>query len=423
MFTRVEALNYRCLRDVSVPLSRFHVLVGPNASGKTTFLDVIGFMRDLVSEDIDAALAKRTQNPAELLFGRSGDRFELAVEARIPKPLIDRQADENGLAFDAIRYEIAIGFDETHRQFEFKAEQCLLLKAPSPPSVRKSEFPASRTVRTSLLHTARRRSEKVVLKKNPSGNDSFNNEFSPSPSKGWSPSFKLGSHKSALRFLPADEEVAPTTLWFRQLLATGIQPIVLNSTALREPSQPSKAKGFLPDGSNLPWVVARFRQERPDDFRDWIAHLRTALPELSDIESVEQPWNRFAYLVFHYENDLKVPSWFVSDGTLRLVALTLLAHLNEEQGVYLVEEPENGIHPQAISAVCDSLSSAYGAQVLLATHSAIILNGVDAADVLCFAKGEGGATNIVAGSEHPNLVQWKGGVSLGTLFASGVLGR
>ena len=41
MFTLIEALNYRCLRYVRQPLGDFRVLVGPNASGKTTFLDVV----------------------------------------------------------------------------------------------------------------------------------------------------------------------------------------------------------------------------------------------------------------------------------------------------------------------------------------------------------------------------------------------
>ena len=50
MLTRVEALNFRCLRYVSRPLDRFHVLVGPNASGKTTFLDVVGFVIRLLNE-------------------------------------------------------------------------------------------------------------------------------------------------------------------------------------------------------------------------------------------------------------------------------------------------------------------------------------------------------------------------------------
>ena len=47
MITLVEALNYRCLRYISRPLQPFHVLVGPNASGKTTFLDVVGLLSTL----------------------------------------------------------------------------------------------------------------------------------------------------------------------------------------------------------------------------------------------------------------------------------------------------------------------------------------------------------------------------------------
>ena len=37
MIRRIEALNYRCLRYVNQPLQDFHVLVGPNASGKEHF--------------------------------------------------------------------------------------------------------------------------------------------------------------------------------------------------------------------------------------------------------------------------------------------------------------------------------------------------------------------------------------------------
>lgn len=41
MIRLVEALHYRCLRYVRQPLDDFQVLVGPNASGKSTFLDVL----------------------------------------------------------------------------------------------------------------------------------------------------------------------------------------------------------------------------------------------------------------------------------------------------------------------------------------------------------------------------------------------
>ena len=112
-----------------------------------------------------------------------------------------------------------------------------------------------------------------------------------------------------------------------------------------------------------------------------------------------------------------------SDGTLRLLALTLLAYIPELSGVYLIEEPENGIHPRAVEAMFQSLSSVYGSQILLATHSPVILSLVDPAHLLCFAKTRDGATDIVLGSNHPALKEWRGETNLSVLFASGVLGN
>lgn len=69
----------------------------------------------------------------------------------------------------------------------------------------------------------------------------------------------------------------------------------------------------------------------------------------------------------------EVPSWIVTDGTLRLLALALPAYLTEFDGIYLIEEPQNGIHPKAVATMIQSLSSVYKAQILLATHSSVIL--------------------------------------------------
>jgi predicted ATPase len=180
-------------------------------------------------------------------------------------------------------------------------------------------------------------------------------------------------------------------------------------------------RGFKPDGSNLPWVVAELMKS-PDRFKRWLGHLRTALPEIEDIQTIEREDDKHRYLVLCYRGGLKVPSWTASDGTLRLLALTLPAYLPDFRGVYLIEEPENGIHPGAVEAVFQSLSSVYDAQILLATHSPVILSQAHADKVLCFKKTDAGATDIVLGSEHPRLRDWKGQPNLSVLFAGGVLG-
>lgn len=421
MITLIEALNYRCLRYVSRPLKPFHVLVGPNASGKTTFLDVVSFLQDLVSEGLEAALENRTNNPQDLLFRREGDILELAVEASIPKDLRQRTARPD---LDTARYEVAIGFDETERQFEFKSEQFLIKKGAEHQSspLQRSLFPASFGSPDTLITPRHERDKRMVVSKVSDGNDNFYSESYNRPGKGWAPAFRLGSMRSALGNLPADERALPVATWFKEHLTSGVQSFVLNSREIRRPSPPTRVSGFLPDGSNLPWVVDRLQHDSPEDFCYWIEHLRTALPELRGITTFERPEDRHRYMLYEYDGGLRIPSWLVSDGTLRLTALTLPAYLHGLQGIFLIEEPENGIHPGAVATAFDSLSSMYDAQILLASHSTVVLNSAVIDDVLCFAKDENGATDIVLGTEHPMLREWQGEVPLGSLLASGVLG-
>ncbi len=221
--------------------------------------------------------------------------------------------------------------------------------------------------------------------------------------------------------LPADTESFPASTWFRDLLERGVQTFVLNSQVIRQPSPPGLGRRFQPDGSNLPWVVAQLRNE-PERFGRWLEHVRTALEDIRDIQTVERPEDKHRYLVVEYANGAIVPSWLVSDGTLRLLALTIPAYLPKLEGTFLIEEPENGIHPRAIETVIQSLSSMYDSQVLVATHSPVALNMLESRNVLCFAKDAEGATDIVFGDRHPALREWKKGEpDLGVLFASGIL--
>jgi predicted ATPase len=200
-----------------------------------------------------------------------------------------------------------------------------------------------------------------------------------------------------------------------------VQSLVLNSLFIRQASPPGQVRGFKPDGSNLPWVIEDLRRSK-ERFADWIAHLQTALPDLEDIQTIDREDDRHRYLLLCYRGGLKVPSWTASDGTLRLLALTLPAYLPDFRGIYLIEEPENGIHPRAIEPLFQSLSSAYDAQILVATHSPVILSAAQPEQVLCFKKTDEGASDIVSGREHPALQQWRRDIDLGSLFAAGVLG-
>jgi predicted ATPase len=419
MIRRIEALNFRCLRDISLDLGPFHVLVGPNANGKTTFLDTVAFLGRLVSDGLDAAVEERTENFQDLVWGRSGHRFELAIEIDIPGERRERLADAT---CDTLRYEVAIGLREQSNETAILAEKSLLKKREARSVEPRTLFPMEPEPRGTIVTAKAGKGSRTIVNKVPGGNDNFYSEAYQEAGKGWTVAFKLGPRRSALGNLPEDESKFPATTWLKQLLTEGVQPFVLNSLLMRKPSPPGQGRRFKPDGSNLPWVVDDLERRSPDRFNDWIAHIRTALPDFESIRTIERPEDRHRYLVLRYHGGLEVPSWVASDGTLRLLALTLPAYLPAFSGVYLIEEPENGIHPRAVETMFQSLSSVYDAQILMATHSPVILSIAPPESVLCFAKSPEGATDVVLGSEHPALAQWQGEMSLGELFAGGVLG-
>lgn len=419
MITRIQALGFRSLQHVDQPLGPCHILVGPNASGKTTFLDVVAFLGRLVSDGIEAAVGERTQNFYDLLWHRSGSRFELAIEARVPE---DLRADLRKPEWDRIRYEVAVGIDSESHELGLQAERVLLKKAETLSPPQRALFPAPVSSPKTLVGEKAHAHAQTVINKVPEGNDNFYSEVYRETGKGWVPAFKLGTRRSALGNMPADESKFPVSTWLKGLLTSGVQQFVLNSLLIRKASPPGQARGFKPDGSNLPWVLHELERRSPVLYRQWINHLRTAFPDIEGIATIERQDDKHRYLVIKYRGGVEVPSWMASDGTLRMLALTLPAYLQDFGGVYLVEEPENGIHPRAIETLFQSLSSVYNAQMLLATHSPVILSLVDAEQVLCFAKDPHGATDIVRGAEHPALAAWKGETTLGVLFAAGVLG-
>lgn len=427
MLSRIQALNYRCLRYVDRSLLPFQVLIGPNASGKSSFLDVVALLGDYVREGLDNALLQTFQNPVgratsvdQLIFNQSSPSFELAIELRVPSELATQ--------YEFARYEVGFSkqksgelsiagetlwlFDESELKVDHHSSgQLELLRFPMepkmPPTLLRQQKKSPKGWR------------KVVSKIPASGNDYFRGESSE-----WNNQFRVGVRKSSLGGLPQDEQRFPISMWVRDLLREGIHFLALNSIAMRRPCSPSEAHTFKVDGSNLPLVVQDLEQNKPEVFKDWVAHVQTALPDVREILVQERPEDKHLYLAVKYESGGNpVPSWLLSDGTLRMLALTLLAYnSSRKSGIYLIEEPENGIHPKALEAVFQSLSSVYDCQILLATHSPLLLSLAEQEQILCFAKNPSGAIDIVSGDRHPALKDWHGQVALSTLYAAGVLG-
>jgi len=428
MIARVEALNYCCLRYVSQEVMPFNVLVGPNGSGKSTFFDVLALLRDFLRGGAEAATLLgpdprtprgRASRVEELFFRGRGEQFELAVELDIPERL--RGRTRNG-QFDRARYEVAIGVSQNTRELVVAAET-FWLKSRSVRRKREDGtlFPLEPPAPATLLTAPGPKHSppgwrKVVNKLPESGNDYFRSETT-----NFNMPFKSGPLRSSLANLPEDPDRFPVALWARELLVSGVHKLALNVSALRRPCSPSLPTTFSPDGSNLARVVAQLKESDSRAFDAWLSHVRVVLRDVTNIEVVARPEDNHLYLRVHHKDGDAIPSWLLSDGTLRLFVLTLLPYLGAGDRVYLIEEPENGVHPTAIEAIYDALSAVFGSQVLLATHSPLVLGRAEPRDLLCFTRSDEGAAVVVRGDEHPRLADWRGEVDLPTLYAAGVL--
>ena len=422
MIRRLQALNYRCMQYADVELGRFHILVGPNASGKSTLFDVISFLGDLVSRGLEAAVDSRTGNFQDLVWGRpaEGLGFELAVEFDIPDKLRKLLPTERD--YRAFRYEVAIR--ETEGDIRIDSERGLLApyQVPREP-IQRELFPEPQQSPSSILTGGNRAGWRTILSKSPQAKDNFFIETSSRSGKGWATSIAFGHRRSALGNLPESPTTFPVSTYVKSVLGSSIKSFFLDSLRMREASSPARrAEGITQDGSNLPWVIKRLEEEYPESYREWLSHVQTTLSDLAYVGVVEREDDRHAYLRLRYKSGVEIPSWMASDGTLRLLALTLPAYLPASDEIYLLEEPENGIHPLAVDCVFESLSSVYESQVLLATHSPVVLRMAALDEALCFAKDADGATDIVPGNLHPRLKDWRGSPNMDVLFATGVIG-
>jgi predicted ATPase len=414
----VEVLNYKCLRHIRQELRSFQILVGPNASGKSTFLDVLVFLQDLLREGLQKAVQKRARSGRELAWRMESGGFEIVVELRVPDRLRERLEE-----YSRVRYEIRIGTDKTGI-LTLLGENLWLVReggnsGRTIQDAQRTLFPEEPFPPKGIVQEPGKHSPpgyRKVMSRAAEGR-----LYVRSETTDWNFPLSARPDRAGLTLIPEEERRFPVSLWVRKTLTEGLQFLMLNSQAMRWPCRPDAPRTFQPDGSNLP-IVLESLQEKCSQLEHWVDHLRTVLPEIKTVRIKEREEDRYRYLVVETEDGKCLPSWLLSDGTLRLFAMTLLAYLPEEKGIYIIEEPENGIHPHALESVYQSLSSVYNGQVFCATHSPVFLNLAKPEELLCFALTESGATDIVRGDWHPRLKEWRREVALGDLLASGILG-
>jgi predicted ATPase len=107
----------------------------------------------------------------------------------------------------------------------------------------------------------------------------------------------------------------------------------------------------------------------------------------------------------------------MSEGLLYFLAFSLLEHMDPPAPVFLVEEPENGLHPARIKEVMRILRDvSTRTQIVLATHSPLVINELQPHEVTLVTRTEAEGTRFTRMDRTPKFAERSSGWNLGELW-------
>lgn len=314
-FRRLWLRNWRNFTSIEVAVPDRLFLIGPNASGKSNFLDVFRFMQDLTvpGGGFQQAVARRGGvSTIRCLAARRQSKVEIGVELT---------EGHGGIQWN---YELGLHQDQKRRPVICKERvlrDCVeLVKRPDDKDFKDPE----RLTQTSL--------EQV------SANRTFR---------------ELATFFASIRYL----HIVPQLIRDSERLGGGLND---------------------PFGGDFLEQVAGVRERtRNARLRRIGKALQVAVPQLEAIDlwrdSGGTPHLRGKYRHWRPQGAWQTEEQF-SDGTLRLIGLFWSAM--EQEGPLLLEEPELSLHPgmvRALPKMLARLQRRSGRQTLLSTHSPELL--------------------------------------------------
>ena len=119
-----------------------------------------------------------------------------------------------------------------------------------------------------------------------------------------------------------------------------------------------------------------------------------------------------------------IPATRISDGTLRFIAMLAVLLSPEPPPLVCIEEPELGLHPDAVALMAEVLTEASERmQLIVTTHSDTLVSALTnqpSAIVACERPGDG---TILRRLDPERLAHWlKDDYGLGDLWRMGALG-
>lgn len=194
----------------------------------------------------------------------------------------------------------------------------------------------------------------------------------------------------------------------------------LTADLLRAPAEvivpPTPVSFFDQYGSGLAAVYQAINSRDVDTFIKLRDQARTFFPSLKTIKVPHASGNTVV-LEAELRSGALVPARDLSEGLLYYLAFAALQHV-EGSRIFLIEEPENGLHPARIGEIMRILREiSKSAQVIIATHSPFVVNELEPHEVTVVTRDEHGSHAKLI-KDTPNFKNRSEVYALGELWVS-----
>lgn len=351
--TRLELKNWRNFQQANLVVGRRLFIVGPNAAGKSNFLDAIRFLRDLAVD---------------------GGGFQQALKIRGGVPRV-RNLAAGAFNHGRVLISATIGDDKTPNQWSYTLE----------------------------FTTERRGHRRPVVHKETVEHEGHNIIRRPDVDDGDDPDRLTQTY---LEQVNANREFREVAEFFATTRYLHLVPQVI-----REPDRGADRVDDPFGGDFLQQVARAPQRRRTSNLKRINSALQIAVPQLDELRLERDDEGR-PHLEARYAHWRKLGARQnerdFSDGTLRLIGLLwVLQEQGKNAGPVLLEEPEQSLHSGIVRLLPTILASAQqrtNRQVFVSTHAAEVMEdeGLGLDEVALLKPGPGGTVATLV-SEIPDV--------------------
>ncbi len=193
------------------------------------------------------------------------------------------------------------------------------------------------------------------------------------------------------------------------------------NSSIRQPAGYGTETKLLPDGQNLMTILNNTKNNHPFNYDQIETAIKKINPYFKDINFAFLGSKLYLVLREKYLSR-SVSIEHISDGTLHYLLLLSILFNSERGYLVCIDEPETNLHPDMINTISQAVKQASNrTQLIMTTHSPLLLNSFDLDDILIFEKNNDNETKVMV--KYPDeFEEWTEDYLTGQAWLQGFIG-